>query len=943
MGEVIDWDTSEPPSRYVLAFGTNHCLVEQDYDHDIYEECGYIGSRTLIKCKAVRKKSDLKENGGVCELHKRFHESIRNRFGCEERRLAQDSGQVKPKYTPVLNQDGVICDEFPWLMPSHRWESPLIRSVFDDAPDDDAIASLRNAGVYTDKDIVRIRKALLEKRIDSLKLHAEMVTERARRQANDLLSKNRKLTTLGGSQSAITAACSSIDDYGIISKRIKSTKKFASGEWVQKLTKLCSFGKQSRIDATDSDDLSSVVGAMVECVVNGKTGFSSYLEVTASKEITSPKTGASNEKLQSCSSLAVPLSTYCISHQMLDERQLLFVPCSICHLMCTDIHTPPLCCKHMKELSFGNRILPKDVKTLISPAVNIAPGVLSMPPAPKLKSFNDPSKPLFGLPPNSNSAPFLLGSLSERRVAKRLSVDVHTKEEVELLAKRFKAEVPAELTVAEALKQGHSPAVIEALRRAELRRNREDEACTCARIRPFERAQFPPKQSLPRRVANSVVRAPVQIRRPTVIDGAPLHQSSSLLVAHAGQTSARVPSASDYRQIVQIPQRRSQPPHRVFTKESRPTAQYSLISTTSHPSDANRSVISSSTSFASIGEAGHEVLVEDRRTPPPNNEKTPGTVFTRPPISSYRRQMYPGLRQPVTGHRGREIDGQRRHSAFPPPPDPPIIPLSRISERPAFASVRDTGNSAGVSNANHREVVTLGGRTGPIIIPTTSIRNIPASSSGSDAEVAPTNSEHALSQSSIRARFPSILRKVEAPMPTATIPPTPPPTSHPSPASTSVPVPRPMLAQTAGQQTSQPQPRPPPSSRPLPPHRLIPAPRPVPPHRLIKTLPLPTVPTPRNKVNSTSNSTSNTPEPPKEQDHTEEPVPLSSSEKQFGQEKMFVEKDMDPLSILAAVSEAARDDAAKSITTKSQTPAASESSKDGAHNEEEDEEYEEEL
>ncbi|ETN76322.1 hypothetical protein NECAME_03485 [Necator americanus] len=313
MGEVIDWDTSEPPSRYVLAFGTNHCLVEQDYDHDIYEECGYIGSRTLIKCKAVRKKSDLKENGGVCELHKRFHESIRNRFGCEERRLAQDSGQVKPKYTPVLNQDGVICDEFPWLMPSHRWESPLIRSVFDDAPDDDAIAPLRNAGVYTDKDIVRIRKALLEKRIDSLKLHAEMVTERARRQANDLLSKNRKLTTLGGSQSAITAACSSIDDYGIISKRIKSTKKFASGEWVQKLTKLCSFGKQSRIDATDSDDLSSVVGAMVECVVNGKTGFSSYLEVTASKEITFPKTGVSNEKLQSCSSLAVPLSTYCIS------------------------------------------------------------------------------------------------------------------------------------------------------------------------------------------------------------------------------------------------------------------------------------------------------------------------------------------------------------------------------------------------------------------------------------------------------------------------------------------------------------------------------------------------------------------------------------------------------------------------------------------------------
>ncbi|KAE9413095.1 hypothetical protein Angca_007864, partial [Angiostrongylus cantonensis] len=58
---------SEPPNRYVLAFGTSHCLVEQDYDRSIYGECEYIGSRTLIKCKAVRKKADLKANGGICE------------------------------------------------------------------------------------------------------------------------------------------------------------------------------------------------------------------------------------------------------------------------------------------------------------------------------------------------------------------------------------------------------------------------------------------------------------------------------------------------------------------------------------------------------------------------------------------------------------------------------------------------------------------------------------------------------------------------------------------------------------------------------------------------------------------------------------------------------------------------------------------------------------
>ncbi|KAK6054225.1 hypothetical protein COOONC_08270 [Cooperia oncophora] len=192
MSEAIDWSTSEPPNRYVLAYGTQHCLIEQDYDHSIYGECEYIASRTLIKCKSVRKKADLKANGGICEMHTRFHDSIRNRFLCEERRLMQDSGQSKPKYSPFLNHDGLICEEFPWLMPSHRWESPLPRTIYDDAPDDDPVAPLRHAGIYTDRDILKMRKALTERKIECLKLHGEMMLERARRRANDLFSKNGK-------------------------------------------------------------------------------------------------------------------------------------------------------------------------------------------------------------------------------------------------------------------------------------------------------------------------------------------------------------------------------------------------------------------------------------------------------------------------------------------------------------------------------------------------------------------------------------------------------------------------------------------------------------------------------------------------------------------------------------------------------------------------------
>ncbi|RCN28574.1 hypothetical protein ANCCAN_25680 [Ancylostoma caninum] len=648
MGDVINWAASEPPNRYVLAFGTNHCLVEQDYDHNIYEECSYVASRTLIKCRAVRKKSDLKENGGICEMHKRFQESIRNRFGCEGRRLMQDSGQGKPKYTPLLNQDGIICEEYPWLIPSHRWESPLIRSVFDESPDDDTIAPLRNAGVFTDKDVLRMRKALLEKRIEFLKLHGEMTTERAWRQANELLSKNGKLISLGSYQAATNAACCCIDDYGVISKRIKSTKKYASGQWTRTPPKFCSFGRVSRNGSADTTDVHTVVQAILDCVVSGSAEFSKYLEFAASEGF---KVHTEHRNLEKIS--RVPRwqyhfpSTAFLVNQMLDERQLLFVPCSICHSMCTDIHTPPLCDKHLRDISRGNRIPLKDARALASPAINLASGVPPISPSipAKPKTSNDPTKPLFGLPSSSNTAPFLLGSVPDRRVAKRLSVDVHSKEEAELLAKRFKAEVPAELTVAEALKQGHSPAVIEAVRRAELRRTREDEACTCARIRPFERSQFPPKQSLPRRVSNPIVRPSVPLRRPTVIDGGPLQQASHFSFPsslHTGQTSGRLPSNIDFRQIVQIPQRRPQPPHRVLPKDGRPPVQFSTIPVTSQSNETNWPANSSSTSFTVIDEAGNEVLVEDRRTPPPANERGPSAgPHTRPPISSYRRQMPP--------------------------------------------------------------------------------------------------------------------------------------------------------------------------------------------------------------------------------------------------------------------------------------------------------------
>ncbi|VDM58215.1 unnamed protein product [Angiostrongylus costaricensis] len=612
MGDVIDWGASEPPNRYVLAFGTSHCLVEQDYDRSIYGECEYIGSRTLIKCKAVRKKADLKANGGICEMHKSFHDSIRNRFLCEDRRLMQENGQGKLKYSPFLNQDGLICEEHPWLMPSYRWESPLNRSIFDHAPDDDSLAPLWNARVYTERDLLRLRKILSEKRVEYLRLHAEMIVERARRRASDLFSKNGKLLTVGDTSAAVVAACSSIDDYGVISKRIVASQK-AQGKRSHDQRRLCSFGKLRKISTENNDHvtISSIIHSILDCIADEKIDFISYGKVQNSKESTDNTPGVGSENVPQCLEPAVPLTMFCISHQMLDESQLLFVPCSSCHSMCADIRSPPLCGKHLRDIGRAKRASLRDGRMPISPAVNVSTGVPTTSTSSKIKAFNDPSKPLFGLPSSPSSAPFLSTSLADKRGHKRVSVDVQTKEEAEEIFKRFRLEAPAQLSLTEAINQRQAPAVLEAIRRAELRRNRE-EACSCSRIRPFERTQFPPKSSVPRRI-NTISRPAVSVRRPFPIEGAPLQSP--------------------------------------------------------------------------------EVLIEDRRTPP-SSQNTQGNNTTKeytgrptaPPhsrrlISSYRRQIAGAiLRHPLSiQHVGEDTshgDVPRAHSVLPPPPDPPILPLS---------------------------------------------------------------------------------------------------------------------------------------------------------------------------------------------------------------------------------------------------------------------------
>ncbi|KAJ1362374.1 hypothetical protein KIN20_021900 [Parelaphostrongylus tenuis] len=147
------------------------------------------------------------------------------------------------------------------------------------------------------------------------------------------------------------------------------------------------------------------------------------------------------------------------------------------------------------------------------------------------------------------------------------------------LSKRFKQEASsAQLSLAETVSQGQSSAVTEAIRRAELRRSRED-AFSCSRIRPFERSQFPQKPSASRKIS-SVSRPSIPVRRPFVVEGASLQSQVTMQAHHATYTpQIRQHAGSDslqYRQLSTSTSRKPQPTHRYLVKAQQPGGSYEL-------------------------------------------------------------------------------------------------------------------------------------------------------------------------------------------------------------------------------------------------------------------------------------------------------------------------------------------------------------------------------
>ncbi|PIO58491.1 hypothetical protein TELCIR_20073, partial [Teladorsagia circumcincta] len=436
-------------------------------------------------------------------------------------------------------------------------------------------------------------------------------------------------------------------------------------------------------------------------------------------------------------------------------------------------------------------------------------------------------------------------------------------------------------------------------------------------IRPFDRSNFPPKPSVPRRITVAT-RPPIPVRRPGFAEGA-LIQSQSPQVSRVDSLGSRIAAGSDQiaqRQFPVPPSRRFQQPHRFLQKE---------------------------------------VLIEDRRTPPrtqnqqvyePGASRLPSQ--TRPFISSYRRQPQAVIRQPGVQYvrEGTSYqEASRSHSALPPPPDPPLLPYSQGYVRPIPLERGSPPPAENESRAGSRNDIASSGDPSPrgagVLYPRDG-QPIEESVPGQDDHILTPPPPPPI----LRPRFPSILRKTDgAPIPPGSA------------------IPQQQNPPSMAQRPPPPPPRPPPASRPLPPHRLLNmAPRPVPPHRLIKSLPLPVVPAPRAPKPTTNTDTTNAPEQSQGAAAVERPA-SSSTAAQSSLDKALIEKanalssaDLDPLRILADVSEAARDSvassnaamssAAPSAPSQQSAPAqqsAPQSSANVASNGDDDDDFEEEL
>uniref|UniRef100_A0A1I7XTE5 Zf-C3Hc3H domain-containing protein n=1 Tax=Heterorhabditis bacteriophora TaxID=37862 RepID=A0A1I7XTE5_HETBA len=975
-----DVSVLRPPDQYIPAVGTSFCLVANEFDRNVYGECCYVGSRTLVKCRQIRRKDNLIKNGNQCEQHLDFRNSLKRRYTKEQMRLRLEGGHKKRKYKPLIRDENFVSEDDDCLMPCDDWSNPVVDHIFEHAPDDDDITPLRSAGVYTEKEVLRFKLAQLKKEIEALQLFKEMREESARRVAEvklETLKSKKKCdysfhATLDGVQQSLHAANASFGKHGMLSNRMEDMKNRAKGKVISDLRK-CLHGRETgRLEK----EVRSLLDLLISRVEAAELGI-----VDESMDLGSIMKDSQTDEII-CNGAAIPASDYCIKHVMLDSRQCVFVSCEKCGVTTPDIDLKSkLCTKHRLIM------LAASPRKALSPlAVQVQGG----------HAMTDLDFSSSRHPHHSSFIPFqLMPPVSDHRSPtpmKFTSIDSESEDEIERLNKilsHVKDESTSSRTSGNILLSVRSPSdmsllspsVAASLSRSRQRKNKEVETCRAARCRPFHPDFFPSNDETNRSPpVRTVTRQPPRTSLPFGPSPLPLSTTGTSLPMNPipRQSVDSLTVAPQYKSPLpsSISRTRPQPPHRLLGKNGRPSTGLVASRVSQREVFMQRNQMEEDQKAAASIADSMDSLVEDRHTPPPSSDR-----------------MISGGR--CTNQRG-------RGSSYPRPISrqrQPIQESHRYIPITAVESIRQ--NASGQFST--RTIITVGGirqtpaqiartprmsasRTSPACLPTNlDLRSIPPEMNDaplgevlkdiakqvsitmffillniwcktfcfqrmlSDPAISsvdsgvltsvplsslshfPPPSSQSLSQTTTRQRVPSILRKAG---------------DHSSSNPTSIAPPH--LSSSINTETRQ-----------QPPHRMMSTTysasgvkqSQLPSHRMIKALPLPSIPKPRYVSKPiTSQKPIESREPPRNEEENQpssfnakiSPLEIAKNEEKTEEKSVSIElkpettesSALDPLNILAAVSEAARGE----VTKEEVIP-----EKRNTIEEDEEEEYEDEL
>ncbi|VDN02204.1 unnamed protein product [Thelazia callipaeda] len=332
---------------------------DDDAKRESAQQCAYVSRRTQLACKNYRLPSELTSEG-FCEVHTHFFQQLAQYAVAEQQRTERF----------LLNkpQDP---SEMQTLMTVKDWsctEQDMLNDLFLDDDDEDP---LKNAGVWTDEEVLRCQFAALERKLLCIRNFRKLIAEKTRRliasHSESGEKSEAKETRLVGDERSLMIECAN-KKYHCHSKKKQ--------HWLRKLKARLAWdgSEEHKLDYLKTDDLNiqcSHYSIPDEDHVHTKLQLNDgYDDKTAirpnsvtSSQLVEESTDVSHvvkcllydlceqveQALESgdnllvsldsnivgrrCSNWALPKLSCCVEHVYNDPQQNLFAPCLECGLL----------------------------------------------------------------------------------------------------------------------------------------------------------------------------------------------------------------------------------------------------------------------------------------------------------------------------------------------------------------------------------------------------------------------------------------------------------------------------------------------------------------------------------------------------------------------------------------------------------------------------------